>query len=195
MNQQPIGKKSPSDKHKEILHDFTFNTLSEHQYSYGRARRMISQKVSPKGIKIPKTIDEKVSKSGITVYPELLEFIFQVDGIYKKLLFYLMFYCVKSATNRFIFNSQIVSDFNKFCSTVSGKAHKPDIVMQGLRRLVKLNLIQNEKKGIYMLNPLIGIGFWKNKRVLISQYSTLLYKKGKDPMITFYPKNIEQKDN
>jgi hypothetical protein len=194
MSQQKVGQKGLSDGHKEILRDFTFNkSLSECNYNLGKARRMVSQKVFPGGIKIPLNVDEKVSKNGILIHPELLEFIFQLDGIPKKLLLYLMFYCVKSRTNKFLFNTLVVSDFNKYSLVVTEKVYSKSNVLQGLRRLVKLNIIQNVKKGSYMLNPLIGTGSWNNRRILISEYSTLLHNKGKDPMIDFYPKKIEKK--
>lgn len=175
--------------HADILNDFTFNSNSDRNYKFGKVRRITSIHSSG-GFKIPKSVDEKVASNGVVLYPEFLEYVFRVEGVAKKLLMFIIFYQLNPQKNTFLFNVQVVGNFNRYCMAISGENYKDETVKQAVRKeLVARNLMMNVSKGTYMLNPMVGgCNSFQLRRTLIAEYSRLLIAKGKDPIADFYPK-------
>lgn len=175
--------------HKSVLNDFTFNKNAQRTFGAGKISRTIYIRDSG-GIKIPEGMEEKISRTGVTFYPESLEYIFQVDGIAKKLLMFIVFHQLNPQKNTFLFNPQIIAAFNNYCMVTTGKTYKASTVQQLLRKgLVERNIIVNVSKGKYMLNPMIGgCTTFAVRRTLIAEYNDLLIRKRKNTFTGFYPK-------
>lgn len=75
-----------------------------------------------------------------------------------------------------------MANFNRYCVTATGTAYKVQTVQQALRKeLVARNLIMSVKRGVYMLNPMIGgCNTFQLRKTLIADYSYILVTKGKD---------------
>ena len=187
LKKRPDGT-NKSAAHNAISTDFTFNKNTNRKYDFGKVKRTVSIRQSG-GINIPVEVEEKISKNGMVLYPEFLEYIFQVEGIAKKLLLYIIFYELSPQNNTFNFNPQIIAGFNSYCKATTGKTYSASTVRQALRKqLVGRNLLLSGKRGEYILNPMVGgSSTYRIRRTLISDYSDLLLKKGKDPNQYFYP--------
>jgi hypothetical protein len=173
--------------HKEVFKGFTCNKNLPRHYKYDKVRRTVSSR-NDKGTNLLEYTEERVTKNGITFYPELLEYIFYLEGIPKKLFLFLVFYYVNPKTNEFLFNPHTIKDFNNFCDVTGQKTHTETSVKQALEALKKTNIVVSRNRGIYMLNPVIAGGESHDARKrLIIQYSNLLSSKNKDVIIDFYP--------
>ena len=175
--------------HSSVLKDFIFNNNSQRTYNPGKINRTVSIRIFQK-VKMPVEMEEDISKAGVTFYPESLEYIFQVEGIAKKLLLFIVFHQLNPEKNTFLFNPQIIAAFNNYCLITTGKTYNADSVKQLLRKeLVGRNIILNVNRGIYMLNPMIGgCTNFSVRKTLIDKYSDMLRKKHKNPFTDFYPK-------
>jgi hypothetical protein len=182
-----------TNAHQKILQDFTFNkNITGGKYALAKFDRVISYRQSD-NVTMPETAEEKVSKNGVVLYPELMEYIFHLEGLPKRLLLFIIYYYVDFTTNQFLFNHQVIKDFNRYSQVMSGKGHPDRVVKDSIRALVEMNIVLNMKKGVYMLNPMIAGGkSFDTRRVSIKEYSKLLVDKGKDPVIDFYPKYKSQ---
>jgi len=189
-SQPGTRKHITSDKaHDAIMRDFTLNKNSDRSFGYGKARRIVSIQRSG-SIRMPKWMEEKVSSSGVMLYPEFAEYAFQVEGVAKKLLLFIIFHLVNPRKNTFLFNAHVIAGFNRYSTAIAGITYTMGTVKQALRKeLVARNLVANVSKGKYMLNPMIGgCSTMLLRKTLIAEYSSLLVNKGKDPIAGFYPK-------
>lgn len=175
--------------HAGILKDFTLNINSDRSYGYNKVERTVAIKLSGT-TKIPKRAEEKVASTGVVLYPEFVEYIFHLEGVGKKLLMFIIFHQLNPQKNTFLFNTQVVATFNRYCMAVTGATYKEETAKQALRKeLVARNIVINVEKGKYMLNPMVGgCNNFQLRRTLIAEYSNLLIQKGKDPFTDFYPK-------
>ena len=175
--------------HSNVLKDVTFNKHAERTYTAGKVSRTVSIRDSG-GFKMVDEMDEKISRTGVIFYPESLEYIFEVEGIAKKLLMFIAFHLLNPRKNTFLFNPQTLAAFNNYSAITTNKTYKSSTVQQLLRKeLVERNIVVNVSTGQYMLNPMIGgCNTFAIRRTLIAEYSDLLIKKGKNTFADFYPK-------
>jgi hypothetical protein len=168
------------------LENFTFNKdLVEYKSTH--VSRAIFHRYDDE-VKLPETTKEKISANGIIFYPEFVEYTFHLDGVPRQLLLFLIFHQMNLNHNRFLYNQEVIADFRNYCRLAGGKQPSLETIHKALRKLVAGNMIQNIRKGQYMLNPLLAAGGGISKRkALIQDYSRLLVEKGKDPAAQFYP--------
>jgi hypothetical protein len=180
--------------HVAIQKEFTFNS-NFIEYDKITIERTVSFNKAGNTRQL-ELAEERFSNSAIQLFPESAEYLFPIEGIAKKLFFFLLVHYVHPRTNVFLFNVQVASDFNAYNALLGGKKISDSNLSQGLRKLVKGNIIQNIERGKYMLNPVIAGGMSVNgRRTLIQEYSQLLIMKRKDPIMDFYPNGVLQKNN
>ena len=142
------------------------------------------------GIITPNRFDDRVLSSRVkpNLSGEGIAFLVHVGGCSKNLLLFMIQYLVDPENSSFYFNKHVRMQFQEFCTTV-GVSHSNDSVTQSLKDLSSNNIILNEQHGKYMINPLIiHCSNDKARSLCISRYSGLLLKKGKDPVLDFYPR-------
>lgn len=170
------------------MREFTFNEFKHKIY---RVKKMITN-VGWKedgGVVIHQEGHDRYAYPGRTIYPEFLEYCYTIEGCPKKLLLYIVFHHLDDSNNRFLYNAQVIHDFNSYNKLkTGGKPYSTQTVKDARDKLVEMNIILNIKRYEYMMNPaFIGGENLLAKARLIREYTSLLIEKGKDPMTCFYP--------
>lgn len=177
-------------RHSKMQTDLMFNSKRDKSYRYKNIQRVTDKQIDKAGFVTPIRSSEKVSASGIPFFPELLNYLIELDGCPKNLFLYLVLYCMKPESNEFIWNQQVIDDFNKTMLSCSNGniSYSPATIKRGIRTLVDMNLIINVKRKTYKINPLAICHNNQSRRAtLINEYSNIIINNGKDCEADFYP--------
>jgi len=178
-------------KHKEFL-AFTSEILKDKIKKKKRSR--IIGYIYNEDVKMPVSLDEILIDAKLTLYPEAIPYLFQLEGCPKKLFLFLLLYRTKVRSHRveneakFKFNSSTISLFNQFCD-IYPPVYGETSVKQAIKQLREQNIILSVGRGENLINPMITGG--KNFRArcrLIQQYGEELVRQDKNPWECFYPK-------
>jgi len=181
--------------HRTYL-SFTTHANSTNKYVVVKDRSFYAT-TDKQGIVTPKRFDDRVLSSRVkpNLSGEGIAFMVHLGGCSKNLLLFIVQYLVDADNSSFYFNKHVRMQFQKFC-TLLGISHTDKSITQSLKDLSKKNVIQNEKNGKYMINPLIiHCSSDKARSLCISRYSGLLLNKGKDPVLDFYPRYGDIENN
>ena len=112
--------------HNKILNEFTFNESLTSSYTPRKKLSRVRSSYIDEGVVMLEWQDEMVSNTGRIIYPEFMEYSYFVEGCAKKLLYYLVFHHVDVTTCEFLFNDQIVYEFNCYNDIMqnNSKSHK-----------------------------------------------------------------------
>lgn len=183
-----IQKKVPAEVVVPSSHkSFIQYSLETGRVSYSKMNKPMKLNISKEGIIMFQYRNQQLLNTRLKLYPEALAYMFHLEGCPRKLLMFILLYKVDARTGEFKCNPLMWEHFKEYCQLFKS-SFKDDVLKQGLRKLVDMNIVCNVKRGTYMLNPFVyGGNNEAGRRELIHTYCRLLQRKGKDLQQDFYP--------
>lgn len=133
-------------------------------------------------------ISEEYTTPIIKLNNEAIPFLFHLNGCAKNLLLFIITCILDGDTGCYRANAYVFKIFIEYAHDIFGEVYKLDTVKQCHRELVEKNITCNVSTGIYNINPLIvSMGNDAKKRQMFKDYTELLIRKKKDPVMNFYP--------
>lgn len=178
-----------SGEHRRRQHS-TFLKFSTREGRYGTKRidRTIGKHRAKSGFVSLERAQEQLLETKLCIYPEYLAATHDLEGCPRQLFNYIIAHELNPLDNTYLFNEQTISRFKEYCSLLSEKRHTDATIRKANRILVEKNIIQNVKRGLYMVNPLFACCSTQDmRRMLINKYSLLLIDKGKSAILDFLP--------
>ena len=136
-------------------------------------------------------IEDFTAQNRVTIHPEFLAFTYQLYGVSRKLILYIIFYEMNNDNCCFIMDFEMIKRFRQFSALLGEMEESDKAIIQATRSLVRKNTMVLVGGKEYMLNPLIAGGANENRRrKMIDAYSFILKRKGMDIAIDFYPRYL-----
>jgi len=183
-----IHKEHTGVSNKQVFRPYKLNVTTE------IIKNSLTDTPKEESIAVPELLPDKISRDIVKMTPEGIAFLFTLEGCAKNLLLFLMLMKVQRMrgvkhVNQFPLNKLVIDQFNDFCIQVLGEPYKINTIDRAITELKHKNAIISQTKAVYYLNPLILSGASEiEKNSALHQYSSMLIKKGKDPVLDFYPK-------
>ncbi len=183
-----IKLNNKQQEHHQFTNEFILNEVNEVGYKSKSMNRIIGMRRS-EGVNLPKEQNIKFSNIGVSIYPEFLPYIMNLEGCAAKLITYLLLFRVKPNLGVFKWNEEVITEFIRCCQAAkpTKAPYKLETVKKAIRVLVKNNLVCSVERGRYIINPLMAAPNEAVRRQLINDYSKALLKKRKHVDDRFFP--------